>query len=114
MSSVMSSPVGATAEGAPATSAAARTPPLSSTVAGASTAHEDSTAKAAVEKAGQEIKKAAEAAADALPPLDRLAASRTLLRGAMMAIAHPPPQPPLMGGRIGDLGSRLLARARAL
>ena len=66
------------------------------------------------EKAAQEIKKAAEEAAEAIPALDRLAASRTRLRGAMMAIAHPPPKPPLMGGRIGDLGDRLLERARRL
>jgi len=114
MSSVMSPPVRTTADDAPAPTAAARTPPLSSAVAGASTSPDDSTAKDAVKKAGQEIKKAAEAVADAVPALDRLAASRTRLRGAMMAIAHPPPQPPLMGGRIGDLGGRLLARARAL
>jgi hypothetical protein len=114
MSSVMSSPVRTTPEGAPAATATARTTPVNSTGAGASTTPDDHTLKDAAAKAAKEIKKAAEAAADAVPALDRLAASRTRLRGAMMGIAHPPPQPPLMGGRIGDLGSRLLARARAL
>jgi hypothetical protein len=75
---------------------------------------DDNTQKDAVEKAAQEIKKAAEEAADEVPALDRLAASRNRLRGAMMEIAHPPAQPPLMGGRIGDLGNRLLERARLL
>ena len=36
------------------------------------------------------------------------------MAGAMMKIAHPPPQPPLMGGGVGDLGNRLLERARRL
>jgi hypothetical protein len=75
---------------------------------------EESAQKEALKKAAQEIKRAADEAADEVPALDRLAASRSRLRGAMMTIAHPPPQPPLMGGRIGDLGNRLLERARAL
>ena len=113
MSSVMSPPVRSTADDA--ATATARTTPVNSTGVGASTLRDDSTqAKAAVEKAAQEVKKAAEEAAEAIPALDRLAASRTRLRGAMMAIAHPPPKPPLMGGRIGDLGDRLLERARRL
>src|SRR5204862_1773860 len=68
----------------------------------------------AVKEAAQEIQKAAQQAADDVPALDRLAASRNRLRGAMMEIAHPPPKPPLMSGRISDLGNRLLERARAL
>jgi len=112
MSSVVSPPVRTTADDAAA--ATARTTPVNSTGVSASTLRDSATEKAAVEKAAQEIKKAAEEAAAAIPALDRLAASRTRLRGAMMAIAHPPPKPPLMGGRIGDLGGRLLARARAL
>jgi len=114
MSSVMSPPVRTAADDATAATATARTTPVNSTGAGASTVRDDSAQKDAVEKAAQEIKKAAEAAAAEVPALDRLAASRNRLRGAMMAIAHPPPQPPLMGGRIGDLGNRLLERARQL
>jgi hypothetical protein len=114
MSSVMSPPVRATADDATAAAATAPATPVNATGAGASTLRDDSRHKDAVEKAAQEIKKAAEEAADALPALDRLAASRARLRGAMMTIAHPPPQPPLMGGRIGDLGDRLLERARKL
>jgi len=112
MSSVMSPPVRTTADDA--ATATARTTPVNSTGVSASTLRDSATEKAAVEKAAQEIKKAAEEAAEAIPALDRLAASRTRLRGAMMAIAHPPPKPPLMGGRIGDLGDRLLERARRL
>ncbi|MEO8310341.1 MAG: hypothetical protein ABI520_04130 [Caldimonas sp.] len=62
----------------------------------------------------KEIKESAENAAKEVPALDRLAASRSRLREAMMEIAHPPARAPLMGGKIGDLGDRLLERARAL
>jgi hypothetical protein len=114
MSSVMSPPARTTADDATAATASARTTPVNSTGAGASTVRDDSAQKDAVEKAAQEIKSAADEVASEVPALDRLAASRNRLRGAMMKIAHPPPQPPLMGGRIGDLGSRLLERARQL
>jgi hypothetical protein len=115
MSTVMSPPLAsAAADDVTAATAPARTTPVNSTGAGASTLHEDSTRKDAIEKAAQEIKKAADEAAAEVPALDRLAASRLRLRGAMMAIAHPPPQPPLMGGRVADLGNRLLERARRL
>jgi len=114
MSSVMSPPVGATGEDATPATTTARTTPVNSTGAGASASGDDSTHKEAVQKATQEIRKAADEAADDVPALDRLAASRNRLRGAMMKIAHPPPKPPLMGGGIGDLGNRLLERARRL
>ena len=116
MSTVMSPPIGTTGaeDDATAATATARTSPVNSTVGATSTLREDSVQTEAVKQAAHDIKKAAEAAAAEVPALDRLAASRTRLRGAMMAIAHPPPQPPLMGGRIGDLGHRLLERARQL
>ena len=114
MSSVMSPPLRTTADDAPATTASARTTPVDSTGDGASTLRDDSTQKVAIERAAQGIEKAAEEAASEVPALDRLAASRNRLRGAMMKIAHPPPQPPLMGGGVGDLGNRLLERARRL
>jgi hypothetical protein len=116
MSTVMSPPLGTTGidEDAAAGTSPARTTAVNSTMESTSTLREDSTQKDAVKKATQDIRKAAEEAAEEVPALDRLAASRTRLRGAMMAIAHPPPQPPLMGGRIGDLGNRLLERARQL
>jgi hypothetical protein len=116
MSTVMSTPVGATAAGDDAAAAGtpARTTPVNSAGAAASAARQESTPKEAVKQAAQEIRKEAEKAADEVPALDRLAASRSRLRGAMMEIAHPPPKPPLMGGRVADLGSRLLERVREL
>ena len=115
MSTVMSPPLGTTdADDAKAATAPARTTPVNSTAGAAPASRDDSAEKDAIKKAAHDIKKAAEKAADEVPALDRLAASRTRLRGAMMEIAHPPPQPPLMGGRIGDLGQRLLERARQL
>ena len=114
MSTVMSSPAGTSAVADDvAASGPARTTPVNATAA-APASRDESTQKEAVKEAVQEIRKAAEKAADEVPALDRLAASRNRLRGAMMEIAHPPPKPPLMGARIGDLGNRLLERAREL
>ena len=58
---------------------------------------------------------AANAAAVSEPSAkDRLAASRTRLRGAMMDIAHPPrKQSPLTDG-LGDIGQKLKDRARRI
>jgi hypothetical protein len=94
MSSVMSPPVHTTADDATDATAPARTPPVSSTGGGASTLRDDSTQKEAVERAAQEIKRAAAEAAAEVPALDRLAASRNRLRGAMMKTPSLP-QPPL-------------------
>jgi len=110
MSSVLSSPAGTTRE---PDVAPARTTPVNSAAA-ATASREASAQKEAVEKAAREIKKAAQQAEHEVPALDRLAASRNRLRGAMLEIAHPPARPSLLGGRIGDLGSRLLDRAREL
>jgi hypothetical protein len=57
---------------------------------------------------------ASKAVSDEVPAIDRLAASRARLRGAMMAIAHPPKRPALGGGSLGAFAERLLDRARAL
>jgi hypothetical protein len=43
---------------------------------------------------------------------EKLAASRSRLRDAMMEIAHPPKRPSVLGDGIGDVGARLLDRAR--
>ena len=114
MSSVMPSSA-STARDADAATTPARTTPVNSTAAAApSAARADSGQKEAVKEAVREVKKAAQHAADDVPALDRLAASRNRLRAAMLEIAHPPPRQPLMSGRISDLGNRLLERAREL
>ena len=46
--------------------------------------------------------------------LGRLATSRRNLRDALLQIAHPPKPPPLFGGSVADIGTKLLARARAV
>jgi hypothetical protein len=105
----------ARAEENPAAAAAKiRTTVASETATAASTLRDAGVKADAVKGAAREIKEAAEGAAREVPALDRLAASRSRLRSAMMEIAHPPPRAPLMGGRIGDLGNRLLNRARDL
>ncbi len=43
---------------------------------------------------------------------EKLAASRSRLRAAMMDIAHPPRRPGILGDGVGDIGAKLLDRAR--
>ncbi len=45
---------------------------------------------------------------------DRLAASRARLRGAMMDIAHPPRKASPLADGLGDIGGKLLDRARRI
>jgi hypothetical protein len=54
------------------------------------------------------------ASTPALTASERLAASRSALRGAMLDIVHPPKRAPLLGGRGGDLLQEILAKARTL
>ena len=45
---------------------------------------------------------------------ERLAASRARLRGAMMDISHPPRKSSPLAGGLGDIGGKLLDRARRI
>ena len=45
---------------------------------------------------------------------ERLAASRARLRSAMMDISHPPRKPSPLAGGFGDIGGKLLDRARRI
>ena len=48
-------------------------------------------------------------------PAERLAASRTRLRAALMQIAHPPPKPSILDGLgIGDFGNQIFGRLKEL
>ena len=120
MSTATSSSLGASR--ADDLAARARTTPVNATGAAPSTSRDDSAAtqrvrdavKDAAEGMEKDIRKATEKAAREVPAVERLAASRDRLRSAMMEIAHPPARPPLLGGRLGDIGNRLLDRARDL
>jgi hypothetical protein len=123
MSTLMSPPLGTSrAEDNMASSAASRPRPAG-TAAPAPATGGTGPAAATTAARTEPVKSAAEAARDAakdmvneVSPLDRLAASREQLRGAMLAIVHPPKRPPLVSGLggFGDLGSKLLERARDL
>ncbi len=69
-----------------------------------------------LKEAADAVENAAKDAANDVSALDRLAASRSRLRGAMMEIAHPPKRPPLMAGLggVGAFANKLFDRARDL
>ena len=99
-------------EDSPAAPAKPRLPETTATGLSAEASARAASLKAAADAAKGTVRDAARQ----LPALDRLAASRDRLRGAMMEIAHPPKRPPLLSGLggLGDLGSKLLDRARSL
>jgi len=68
------------------------------------------TAKDAARNAKESVKDAV----NDVPALDRLAASRSQLRSAMMEIPHPPERTSTGSSGIGDIASRLVDRAREL
>ena len=108
MSTVVSPPTKTSLDDAPPSTAKARTP--------ASTAPSAAPAAQAASAVAKDVKDAVAETAAALPATARLAASRDRLRDAMMAITHPPKRPPLVSGfgALGDIGNKLIDRARAL
>ena len=106
-------------EDTPAASMKARTPASSASSAApgaAMSSAETARPTAAVERSAAAVKEAVKDAENDVSAVDRLAASRGRLRGAMMKITHPPKKPPLISGLggIGDLGNKLLDRVRDL
>jgi len=71
-------------------------------------------AGATVKEAVRDAEKQAQEQLKDIPATDRLAASRGAMRRAMLEIAHPPKRPSLVPEGIGQLGNRLLDRAREL
>ena len=82
--------------------------------AAARVAVEADVAAATTKEAVREAAKEAKEELKDIPATDRLAASRGALRGAMMDISHPAKRPSLVHGSLGQLGNRLLDRAREL
>jgi hypothetical protein len=80
----------------------------------ASVAAEAKATGAAVKEAVRDAAQQAKEELKDIPATDRLAASRGAMRRAMMEIAHPPKRPSLVPEGIGQLGNRLLDRAREL
>ncbi len=114
MSTVVSPPIRSSlVEDAPAAPSKPRPTPYA---ARASASEADDAAAASSKQAAVAAKEALKDAAGGVSSLDRLAESRNRLRDAMMEITHPPKKPSLFSGLggIGDLGAKLLDRARDL
>jgi len=109
MSTVMSTPQGSVRADTPA--AAASPSVAERTAAAEARVARDARATAdAVKDAERKVKDEL----NDVPATDRLAASRGALRSAMLEIVHPPKRPSIMPQGIGEIGNRLLDRAREL
>jgi len=71
-------------------------------------------AAATAKDAARNAKDSVKDAINDVPALDRLAASRSQLRSAMMEMTHPPERASTGSSGIGDIASRLVDRAREL
>ena len=112
MSTVLSSPQGTTRVDIDTSAGPAVTDRVAA--AGARVAAEAKATGAAVKEAVKDAAQQAKEELKDVPATDRLAASRGAMRMAMIEIVHPPRRPSIVPAGIGQLGNRLLDRAREL